>query len=113
MTHVISGRIYNWLQDWLSEHKQRVVLNGVSSQWLNVKSGVTQGPVHGPVLFLIYVIDIDDGITCKISKFADDTKIVSTTTTIDREVLQSDLDYALYNARYYTSEETMIMFSIQ
>ncbi|ORD93263.1 RTJK, partial [Enterospora canceri] len=92
-THGISGSIYNWLQDWLSERKQRVVLNGVSSQWLNVKSGVPQGSVLGPILFLIYVNDIDDGISCKISKFADDTKIASkVTTTSDREVLQSDLD---------------------
>ena len=47
----------------------------------------------GPVLFLIYVNDIDDGITCKTSKFADDTKLASKVTmTFDREVLQSDLD---------------------
>ena len=93
MTHGISGSFYNWLQDWLSERKQRVVLNDVSSQWLNVKIGVPQGSVFDPVLFLIYVNDIDDGITCKILKFADDTKIASKViTTIDREVLQSDLD---------------------
>ena len=87
MTHGISDSIYNWLQDWLSERKQRVVLNGVSFQWLNVKNGVPQSSVLGPVLFLIYVNDINDGITCKISKIA--SKV---TTTIGREVLQSDLD---------------------
>ena len=70
-----------------------MVLNGVLSSWLNVKSGVPQGSVLGPVLFLIYVNDIDDGLTCKISKFADDTKIASKiTTTLDKETLQSDLD---------------------
>ena len=93
LSHGISGNIYNWLKDWLSDRKQRVVLNGVASCWLNVKSGVPQGSVLGPVLFLIYVNDIDDGLTCKISKFADDTKIASkVNTALDRETLQSDLD---------------------
>ena len=92
-THGISGNMKNWLEDWLSERKQRVVLNGVSSKWLKVKSGVPQGSVLGPILFLIYVNDIDDGIICKISKFADDTKIASkVTSTLERETLQSDLN---------------------
>ncbi len=87
------GNIRNWLEDWLSERKQRVVLNGVSSKWLKVKSGVPQGSVLGPILFLIYANDMDDGITSKISKFADDTKIArKVTTTHGRETLQSDLD---------------------
>ena len=91
--HGISGNIHNWLKDWLSERKQIVVINGASSSWLKVKSGVPQGSVLGPVLFLIYVNDIDDGLVCKVSKFADDTKIASkVTTTQDRETLQSDLD---------------------
>ncbi len=47
----------------------------------------------GPVLFLMYVNDIDDGITCKISKFADDTKItIRVTSSIDKRKLQLNLD---------------------
>ena len=70
-----------------------MVIYGASSSWLKVKSGVPQGSVLGSVLFLIYVNDIDDGLVCKVSKFADDTKIASkVTTTQDRETLQSDLD---------------------
>ena len=73
--------------------KQRVVINGFSSSWRNVISGVPQGSVLGPVLFLVYVNDIDDGLTCKVSKFADDTKIGrKITTTSDKEELQADLD---------------------
>ena len=93
LTHGISGSIHDWIKDWLSERKQRVVINGVSSPWLNVKSGVPQGSVLGPVLFLIYVNDLDDGLMCKVSKFADDTKLTSKViTTQEKEALQSDLD---------------------
>ncbi len=47
----------------------------------------------GPVLFIIYVNDMDEGLTCKISKFADDTKITGrVTTTVEKTLLQSDLD---------------------
>ncbi len=70
-----------------------MVINGISPGRLGVKSGVPQGPVLGPVLFLIYVIDLDDGCTCKISKFADDTNIASKVITmLDKELLQRDLD---------------------
>jgi len=70
-----------------------VVLNGVMSSWLYVKSAVSQESVFGSVLFLIYVNDIDDGLFCKISKFADETKIASKVTmTPGRKTLQSYLD---------------------
>ena len=83
-----------WLEDWLSERKQRVVINGKSSDWKDVKSGVPQGSVLGPVLFAIYINDIDDGLTCKISKFAADTKIMNKVlTTADKMQIQSDLDH--------------------
>ena len=63
------------------------------SDWRDVKTGVPQGSMLGPVLFLVYVNDIDDGLSCKISKFADDTNIASrVTTTTDKEHFQADLD---------------------
>lgn len=73
----ISGDIYNWIKDWLKDREQRVVLLGSSSQWISVKSGVPQGSVLGPLLFLIYINDIDKGIHSKVLKFADDTKLYS------------------------------------
>ena len=92
-SHGIIGNIHSWLKDWLTERKQRVVLNGKASNWRDVLSGVPQGSVLGPVLFLIYVNDMDEGLTCKISKFADDTKITGrVTSTAEKALLQSDLD---------------------
>ena len=91
--HGITGNILKWLQDWLTDRKQRVVINGTSSEWQNVISGVPQGSVLGPILFLVYVNDIDEGLSCKISKFADDTKIASRViTTTDKEAFQTNLE---------------------
>ena len=54
-----------------------VCLNGSYSTWKQVWSGVPQGSVLGPVLFLIFVNDLDNGLSSKILKFADDTKLFS------------------------------------
>ena len=54
-----------------------MVINGVKSQWGVVKSGVPQGSVLGPILFLIYVSDISDDVSSNVIPFADDTKLYS------------------------------------
>ena len=56
----IEGKLFNWLEDWLNNRMQRVVLNGESSNWQDVLSGIPQGSVIGPLLFLIYINDIDE-----------------------------------------------------
>ena len=91
--HGIGGQLLKWIRSWLIGRKQRVVINGVRSDWGMVKSGVPQGSVLGPLLFIIYINDIDIGITSRISKFADDTKIGRVIETdIDIAALQKDLD---------------------
>ena len=91
--HGIDGMVLRWIENWLCERKQRVVINGKSSNWTSVTSGVPQGSVLGPILFLVYINDIDEGLTCIISKFADDTKIANTVYSNDQaKEMQANLD---------------------
>ncbi len=74
-SHGIQGQVLKWIEGWLKDRKQRVSLNGRFSKWSAVLSGVPQGSVLGPLLFLIFINDIDDDVVSKLCKFADDTKI--------------------------------------
>ena len=75
------------------DRRQRVVVDGEVSSWKSVLSGVPQGSVLGPILFLVYINDLEEGVTGKILKFADDTKLFTKTKEIgDKQNLQDDID---------------------
>ena len=71
----IGSQVANWIESWLSDRKQRVVINGKCSVWSEVSSGVPQGSVLGSILFVIFINYIANGICGNILKFADDTKL--------------------------------------
>ena len=83
----------NWIQSFLTGRRQRVVVAGHESTWQWILSGVPQGSVLGPILFLIYINDIVDQLNCNAYLFADDMKIFNAiTTNTDRQDLQSDIN---------------------
>ena len=81
-SHGMGNSIVNWIEQWLTDRKQRVVVDGEVSSWKSVLSWVPQGSVVGPILFLVYINDLEEGVTCSILKFADDTKLFRKTKEI-------------------------------
>ena len=78
---------------WLTDRRQRVVVDGEVSSSKSVLSGVPQGSVLESILFLVYINDLGEGVRGKILKFADDTKLFGKTKEIgDKHKLQDDID---------------------
>ena len=91
--HYICNDVINWIEKWLTHRRQRVIVDGGISSWTSVLSGVPQGSVLDPILFLIYITDLDDDISSKVLTFADDTKVFrKITKDTDKQSLQDDID---------------------
>ena len=65
------------MRDFLNERKERIVLNEQFSTWKNVNAGVLQGSILGPLLLLIYINDLTEGLSSNAKLFADDTSLFS------------------------------------
>jgi len=93
--HGVEGQVAGWIRAWLTQRSQRVVLNGKKSSWCEVLSGLPQGSVLGPILFVLFINDLDRAVTAGqiLNKFADDTKIAQVLETQEDAVaLQASLD---------------------
>ena len=71
----ITGKLGRWINSFLTGRQQVVLVNGKKSQVSDVISGVPQGTVLGPILFLIYISDISEGVKSNIKVYVDDTKV--------------------------------------
>ena len=85
---------FNWIRSFLLGRSQRVVINSAYSSWLNCISGIPQGSVFGPLLFLISINDLPDVVThSNILLYADDAKVLKTIVSrLDCIHLQANLD---------------------
>ena len=89
----ITGRLGKWLQKFLQDRKQQVLVSEITSTKSKVMSGSIQGSVLGPVLFLMYIKDLSKEVTAKVKIFVDDTKIKDVISEDeDVEKLQAELD---------------------
>ena len=89
----VSGNMLKLFQNYLSNRKQRVVLNGSCSDYSSIESGVPQGSVLGPLLFLVYINDLERNIKSNVKFFADDTMLFSIVK--DPKISANDLNHDL------------------
>ena len=88
----VNGKLLTWIRSFLTDREQRVVVDGSSSGWVPVASGVPQGSVLGPILFLVYINDLPDVVQAQTKIFADDTKIYAPSSGPGpSDVLQADI----------------------
>ena len=87
----IRGKMLDWIEDFLRNRRQRVVMGETESEWGDILSGVPQGSVLGPILFVIYINDLPDGLESTFKMYADDSKIISEVDGMEESKLQRDI----------------------
>ena len=96
--YVVEGELLFLLKNYLENREQRVVLNGQTSQWTKIMSGIPQGSVLGPLLFLIYINDLPDGTNSLYKILADDASLFLKVNDIHKSAsnLNGDLEKISY-----------------
>jgi len=103
----ISGPLLDWIKDFLTDRRQKVIVNQKSSEFKTVTSGIPQGSVLGPILFVIFINDLPETVKTTVKIFADDTKLFHCTKTAQQQQqLQDDL-----NKLTQWSEEWQLLFN--
>ena len=87
----LEGEVLNILSSFLADREQRVVIDGISSDWAQIEAGVPQGSILGPLLFLVYINDITEVISSDLRIFADDTFIFRIADQSSTRILNLDL----------------------
>ena len=95
----VRGKLLSWIGEYVTGRSFQVRINGHLSESMDVVSGVPQGSVLGPLLFIIYVADIGQNMSCKSSPFADDTKIFC-----DPTFQHGDMAQDLYELKRWTDD---------
>ena len=89
----IQGKTLAWINFWLTERFQRVVVDGEASSFVKVTSGVPQGTVLGRLMFLLFINDIHENLDSTLRLFADDALLYRPINTMnDTIILQNDID---------------------
>ena len=94
----ILGNLLSTLTDFLKLRKQSVVLNGQLSSWSNIETGVPQGSILGPLLFLVYINGLSGGLTTNARLFADDVSLFSVVDNINLSATNLNNDLSKINA---------------
>ena len=103
----IRGKVHSWIKEFLTDRSQKVVIEGKSSDSANISSGIPQGSVLGPILFLIFINDLPDVILSFIKLFADDAKLFGRVNSIMQGLtvqvsLDNSVDWAkLWKMNYH------------
>ena len=93
----ISGNFLNLLCDFLRNRKQRVLLNGKVFDWSDVNTGVPQGSIHDPLLFLIYANNLSEGLSSNAKLLADNKSLFSVIHDSNTSALELNSDLAKIN----------------
>ena len=89
----LTGKLSSWIEAFLSNRTQQVLVEAERSDWCTVVSGVPQGSVLGPLLFILYINDLPNSLKTTVKIFADDSKLYGKADTVeDREQIQNDLN---------------------